>query len=241
MSITGNERVTCLCGAPVEVTLAESINAARHPHLREMVLARTLHRFACGSCARTLVFEKALSYVDWDRRQLIQVAARGDLHRADVLADETRELRDRAFRVGPQAVQALKSSFFVRLCFGYEELREKLVAFDAGLDDGLLELVKCEVLAAEPAMADSGVLTLRLDAVEDDGSLRFVVERITPAAGPEVVTVQRALYDHLAGLPDEVKARRPRIENGPHVSLLRLFDWPKPSASGAAPVRRSLL
>lgn len=245
MSLTGSERVTCVCGAPVEVTLADSINAVRHPHLRAMVLERRLHRFECGTCGRILAFDKPLSYVDVERRQFLHVAPRAELHRAAELVELTRSLYARAFSVGPEAMQAEGSGYFVRLCFGYEELREKLLAFDHGLNDLVLEVLKCELLAAEPSLLASGVLTLFLEAVRDDGSLELRPERLSPTAeatgAPASITVQRAFYDHLAARYPEVLARRPQLASGPHVSLLRLLDWPAPAVPAAATVRRSLL
>jgi hypothetical protein len=249
VSLTEGQRIPCVCGALVDVFLADSINAARHPHLRQMILDRRLHRFACASCERTLIFETSLSYVDWNRRQYIQVAPRRDLHRAGELVAMTRALRERMFTAAPAAVRALEAEFVVRLCFGYEELREKLVAFEHGLDDLVLEVAKAELLVAEPSLRQSGVLTLYLDTVGADGTMELVVERPLTAASvaearageaPQRVTVQRALYDHLAGRYPEVLARKPHIADGPHVSLLRLIDWPA-ADSPPAPQRRSLL
>jgi hypothetical protein len=45
MSITHRERFSCSCGAAVEAFVADSLNAGRHPHLKELLLARQLHRF----------------------------------------------------------------------------------------------------------------------------------------------------------------------------------------------------
>src|SRR4051794_30365485 len=107
MSITSTQQIPCVCGAPVDVTLAESINAVRHPHLRNMVFERRLHRFECGACARVLHFEKELTYIDVERQQFIHVAPRTDLHRADELVEQTKALYERAFSVGPAPVQAV--------------------------------------------------------------------------------------------------------------------------------------
>jgi hypothetical protein len=58
MSITETFSLDCDCGARVEVLCCLSINAERHPHLREALLDRTLHQFQCGACGAALAVEK---------------------------------------------------------------------------------------------------------------------------------------------------------------------------------------
>src|ERR1700759_175994 len=73
MSQTANHEVRCRCGAAVSVFCADSINAERHPHMRDAILSRTLHVFRCGACGRSLSGGKPLLYVDLVRRQLYGV------------------------------------------------------------------------------------------------------------------------------------------------------------------------
>lgn len=226
MSQTATHEVLCACGATVSVFCADSINAERHPHMRDAVLARTLHVFQCEACLGRIVVDKPFVYVDLARRQLYGVhpaheRAHERVHGEALMAMWARTL-------GPEAGVAARSlfrgdSFHVRLCYGAEELREKLVAHDAGLRDLVVEAIKAEVLASSPELRAADVIALRLDEVRDD-VLVFLCERATdpPSLLDRAITVDRARYDELAAVPwTELCARMPGIAAGPHVSMLR--------------------
>jgi hypothetical protein len=221
MSITRTEQVACGCGAPVEIDLCDSLNAERHPHLRERVMHRRLHTAICVACARVTIVEHQFLYVDLARRQVLGVFARADRDDADDRAREVEAMFERWFRGdAPRWMRELAERCLVRACFGLEELREKLVADEAGLDDLALEALKCVVLAGDPGFRDVGAATLRLDRVERDLLELVAVDADDLPCGAEV-QVARA---ELARLPRgaALLAAYPGIAAGPHVSMLRL-------------------
>jgi hypothetical protein len=232
MSQTATHEVRCRCGATVSVFCADSINAERHPHMRDAVLSRTLHVFQCAVCLGAIAVDKPLLYMDLGRRQLYSVHPAGE--RADERAHGEALIRIWSTAVGDQAGGAARQAFagdefHVRLCYGLEELREKLVGQDAGLRDLVIEALKAEVLAQSEELRRLGVVALRLDGVNAAGQLVLLAERPTdPPSLLEVgLVVDRARYDALAALPwQDVLARFPGIAAGPHVSLLR---WTLPS------------
>lgn len=227
MSIVHRVPLACACGAPLAVSVADSINAVRHPHLREAVLAATLHRFTCTVCGRVTAVDQPLLYIDFDRRQFFGVRPARDLDDADVHARAIDEVFERTVaRDAPAAVRALASRFMVRVCFGLDELRDKLIVDDHRLDDLVVEEVKCRVLASDPRFRALGVLTLWLVDVADDGALTMLPSDLgdgTMRAPVPPVVVERAVYDDVAALGrDAIRAARPGIAVGTHVSLLRL-------------------
>jgi len=232
MSQTASHEVRCRCGATVSVFCADSINAERHPHMREAILARTLHVFQCGACLTSIAVDKPVLYVDLARRQMYGVHPASE--RASERAHGEALLALWSGSVGDAAGGAARAAFdgdafHVRVCYGLEELREKIVAHDAGLRDLVLEALKLDVMAGHPELQQLAVVALRLDGVTGDGALAFVAER---ASDPPTVlgvglTVPRARYDELAQLPwQDVLARYPGIASGPHVSMLRLAGAP---------------
>ena len=234
MSITRNETVRCPCGAAVEVTVADSLNAGRHPHLRQMVLDRTLHTFSCGGCGEPLIIDKDLLFFDWDRKQIIGCYPESE--RPNERACGEALLHAYELTLGKDAlpaVQAVSRDFLVRIVFGYEELREKIVADEAGLSDLALELLKVELMLAEPAFQRDGVITFYLEGVADDGNLVFVPSLPDQPRALNAVpfAVERALYEQLAAHADELYQLRPGIASGPHCSLLRLAHAPSPEPS----------
>jgi len=237
MSLLNHEDRTCACGATLRVLVADSVNAGRHPHLRKAILDGTFHRYRCELCGRTLVIDRALFYFDFDRRQFVGVYPVEQLADADACARATATTFEVTLgREAPAPIAQLAPQFLVRVCFGYDELREKLLCDEAGLSDLVLEELKCELLASDPAFRGGNVVTLWLAAVTDE-LLCFRPAAIGAAVPLQGVEVERALYDEIAARGDAaILAARPGLASGPHVSLLRLVRWataPAASASGS--------
>ena len=240
MSQTATHEVRCTCGAILSVLCADSINAERHPHMREAVLARTLHVFRCDACLASIAVDKPFVYIDLARRQLygVQPPALRALEREH--GEALVNVYERA--LGQRASEAARAmfegdTFHVRLCYGNEALREKLVARDAGLRDLPIEALKAELLAGTPALREAGVIALYLDRV-DDHELVFLAERIGGSSGllEQAVTAERARYDALAAVPwTELLERFPGIASGPHVSVLRWTLAPTDGGDAPAP------
>jgi hypothetical protein len=231
MSITRPEQVDCPCGTPVTVTVADSLNAGRHPHLKQAILDRNLHVFRCDACGGPLVIEKDLLYFDFDRKQFFCMYPRHERAReAELGAEVKRACAAWMGEHAPKFIADYGRELLVRVCFGYEELREKIVIDDAGLSDLVIEAVKLDLLTADPWFEQAGVVTLRLDAVLPDRSLRLLPEWIDPVpppgTEPKVATVSRALYDELDAKFDQILVHHPGLAANAHVSLLRLFAPP---------------
>jgi hypothetical protein len=227
MSQTQSHEVRCRCGATVSVFCADSINAERHPHMRDAILSRTLHVFRCGACGSSLTVDKPLLYVDLVRRELYGVHPASERGREREHGEAL--IATWSVTVGERAGAAARSlfdgaSFHVRLCYGLEELREKIVAHQAGLRDLPFEALKAETLAGSEELRKLSVVALRLEAVRDGGDLVLLAERPTdpPTLLDIGLVVGRARYDALASLPwQDLLARFPGIAAGPHVSMLR--------------------
>ena len=240
MSITRTERVECVCGAPVTMSVADSLNAGRHPHLKQAILDRNLHVFRCDACGGPLVIEKDLMYLDFERKQFFCMYPRHERAReADCSAQVKRAYASWMVDNAPKFLVEYGREVLVRVCFGYEELREKIVIDDAGLSDLVVEAVKLDVLTADPWFEQAGVVTLRLDAVLPDRSLRFLPEWPEPAPPPgiepKVATVSRAIYDEVDARFDEILVHHPGLAGGAHVSLLRLFAPTLPPPPAPSP------
>jgi hypothetical protein len=227
VSITSVREVECRCGAPVRVFVATSVNAERHPHMREAILRRTFHVFECAACHQPIGIDKELLYIDLARGEFYGVFPLAAASDPEPCARQIAAAFETALgaSVGAPARQ-LAAEMRVRVCFGLEELREKIVARNAQLSDLALELVKADILAANPDLAQLGVQTLRLESLGEDGRLGMLLEQ---AGDPprlladRAFTIARDVYDTFAAMPwEQLLARLPGIASGPHVSLLRL-------------------
>jgi hypothetical protein len=223
MSITVSQDLMCGCGETLSVLIVESLNAERHPELREQVLDRSLHVFECDYCGKRTLVETPFLYFDFERRQLLGVHPVTEIAHARERSEELVEiycqrLRDEA----PALVRERAKDFLVRVCFGYEELREKLVIDDAGLSDLVVEALKCQLIGGDERLQASGLVTLRLDAITAEGDLAFVADWMMPTTIPLRVVASRSAYEAIAATRATLLERIPGLASGPHVSLLRL-------------------
>jgi hypothetical protein len=227
VSQTASHDVRCWCGATVSVFCADSINAERHPHMRDAILGRTLHVFECGACLGAIAVDKPLLYVDLGRGELYGVHPAGERglereHGEALIALWSSSVGDAA---GGAAREAFAGDrFHVRVCYGLEELREKIIAHAAGSRDLVIEALKADAMAGRPELGRLAVIALRFDGVAADGRLVFIAERATdpPSLLDLGFVIERARYDELAQLSwQDLLARYPGIAAGPHVSILR--------------------
>jgi hypothetical protein len=179
MSVLDRHELPCpSCGVVSAQELFSSINAARSPQLRGEILAGRLHLLSCPACRCAFRADAPLVYVDSARGQHFL-----ELPRALEPSWEASEgvVREHFARLHEEAHPGL-AGLRERLVFGLDALGEKLVAFEAGVDDAALEVLKMEVLRSSPGVAfhpdarprlvaaDEGELTLAL--CDEEGALR---------------------------------------------------------------------
>lgn len=148
------------CDTPFEVHLLEGLHITRLPAQRQAILDGTFHVFRCPSCGDPTVVEAPAIYTDFDRHHYVAVEVEGDWREA---RRRHQKAFDDAFTLGPPMAEELGRSMTCRLVFGYRALREKLLCFDHGVDDRVLEALKAprgggwrlrEVLAGRHLLCD---------------------------------------------------------------------------------------
>jgi hypothetical protein len=205
MSIWTNQEIACeACGARFRGRVVSGLNLTRNPDVRQAILDEKLHVFECPQCGARVLLDRTFLYTDLERRHFLGVFPRG---------------RERGFRNAERDVEELyrvnivdepsgilfggeDPRFEVRAVFGYGRLREKLVAWDAGLDDRLVEVLKMHLLRERREL--DGFLDLRLDAVagpagplsllalRDDGPERLRID--APLEAYRALEAQRDTY-----------------------------------------------
>lgn len=222
MSTWFPERVTCPhCGHEQQARLAHGVHAVRAPEVRDQILARTFHALTCAECGQGFVAQRPLVYTDTERKHWIHVALADHRPRWPELEDQTTEVYDRAFTGSPLA-REVAERMKVRLVFGLDELREKLVLWAANLDDRAIECLKLELIRRDPALARAELL---VDAVAPDHALTIRIDR------ERTLTVDGALVDQF-DTDQRLSARFPELFGGRYVSLHRLlgarYRWAEP-------------
>ena len=226
------------CGAVLDVRVADSLNANRLPEARQWVLDRTLFQHACP-CGRTITAIQPFLYADFDRGLWLQVLPEDQRptyhrHEREVLA-AYRDAFDPA--TGPRFIDALGAMVTPRVVYGYEELREKVVAADAALHDAMVEALKLELLVGQPELLQRGIVLLTLDDA-DPHVLQFRGYGFPPGGPGEIraeLTVARATYDELIERAALVRDSYPSLFDGVYVNVQRYRHEPPATGARATP------
>lgn len=223
MSVFQQEIVTCPhCGDHRARDVAHSINAERSPQFRDAVLDGTFQRIACEACGAWFEIGHPFLYIDFPRGHWFNVHS--GAHQADwrELERETASAFDLSHGAGaPALARELVVDARVRLVFGLDALREKIVCFDAGLDDVRIEMLKFDQLgiAVGGALLDEHV---HARVVEVGGDALTLLVGAPKADEATVVEVTRSIYDEIERGGDHWAELAAIFSAGPYVDLGRL-------------------
>lgn len=153
-------------GRDEAVTVYDCVSVGRAPHLRDEMLNRTFHLFKREGA--NFVVEKPFLYTDFNRGQVFLVMPRNRRHQH---ATASSWLMEHAM----SSAKRLKSRKPInyRVVFGLGELREKILAFEHGYQDDMLELVKAFIIHEHPFLVQKPRLRLALDEINHD-SLKWI-------------------------------------------------------------------
>ena len=207
--------VTCSCGNTFTANLARSINAGRTPAIREKIIHGDFHQINCSRCGRRQAVESPFFYIDLSRHAIYHVRQRSE--RYNFRRDSTR--LGRAADAVP-AYLASGAPRQLRVIYGLDELREKLVAQDAGLDDRVVELLKIFALHEHPFLMQQPRLLMHLTAV-DAASVDLVAYH---QHGTEKfkVSLPRTVADNIVGREKELRKWVGKAHK--HVDLFSIPD-----------------
>ncbi len=139
------------CGAGQTVTVAIGLHITRLPHVRDQILDGEFHRFDCTTCHKRIEVRQPLVYTDFERGHWIEVRTDDDIASWQEFAPAAAAIFDRAVIHGAPILRSRVETFAVRLVFGYAELREKVLLFEAGLDDRAVECLKLLAIRSDPS------------------------------------------------------------------------------------------
>ena len=148
MSTWEPHEVACAtCGHPIRAHLLKGMHITRLPEVKAAIRDGTFQVFPCPSCGTPTHIEKATIYTDFDAGHHVGVELPSETDWVEAKARH-RKVYDEAFVFGPPVAAELATRTLHRVVFGLRALREKVLAWDAGLDDQLVECAKLELLQA---------------------------------------------------------------------------------------------
>lgn len=141
--------LTCPCGVVLQIHARDHLHVTGEPDVREAIKRGELHTYPCTACGAQVRLDRLLAYTDFDRWHWFAVfpdSARAQWRGAVDFASQSfaATVEQRAAPLVQSWAPRFRAS--MRAIFGLDSLREKLLAFDAGVDDRLLEALKLEVL-----------------------------------------------------------------------------------------------
>ena len=181
MSKPAKTRVTCPhCGAESSQLTYGSIDVTLEPKLKKKLLSGDVFRFICPSCARESAAHHDCLVHDAKREFLIQLTTEAD-------AEALRARLQRATDAKPA-----QAGWRLRIVTDVDDLLEKVLIFDAKLNDGVVEFLKVAAPVSVPGLAGAA---LRFEGVDEKKNLTFVAFRDGHA--PAYATIPRSIYDDM--------------------------------------------
>ena len=140
MSINTKRQIKCpSCGESVEMTLWQSVTADDSPDLKDDVLKGKINIFRCPSCSQVALVPEPMLYTDAKNRLMISFSP----CEGDAGCDLFEKVKDTSRKSGE--LDAL-DGYNLRFATEYNELLEKILIFDNGLNDKPIEVIKLLVL-----------------------------------------------------------------------------------------------
>lgn len=224
MSLFKGASSTCpACQETIPVELVHSVNAGRRPDLRDAIIAGTFQSVTCGKCHAVFRVQPEFNYLDVGRGLWLAAFPLEELVAWNEREAHTRELFEKAYGSrAPAAAQEIGRGLTPRVTFGWAALREKIVAFDGGLDDVTLELCKLAVMRGGGPQPLVDETEFRLYGFEGrDFVMGWIIsasERVV-----DLLQVPRSLYDEIAADREGWQEIRDLLSGGTFVDLERLM------------------
>jgi hypothetical protein len=201
MSRPMQENVACpACKTESPFTMWTSLNVTLDPAQKQPLLAGELFRFTCPSCGERTQVIYPLLYHDMERRLMIWFVPPDENGRT--IAPE---------EAGMKAAGQMQGYTF-RTVLSPNELFEKILVFDAQLDDLTVEMVKLAIATQIPENEQSDETEIYFASLEEgdaaDGpQMMFAV--VTPNGTKGATLPREPIYSNMQKAVAELASRKP--------------------------------
>jgi hypothetical protein len=212
------------CNAESPFTLWRSLNVTLNPAEKHALIAGELFRFTCPGCGATTQVVYPMLYHDMQRKLMIWMMPDDD----DDGDDDD---------VGPPAESGgsglprggVMDGYTARSVRSVNELLEKILIFDADLDDVALEMVKIIIATQLEAGGQPKDATIHFAQVDRDasGAEQLVFAVVTPTGTRAAALPREPMYSNMEKAAAELASRHPPPGKWPRVDaayLNRLMD-----------------
>ena len=182
-------KLTCpICKLEHEAPLFTVIDAGKDKEAREKLISGGFFEFVCPDCGYVTDLRYNCLYVDGDIRELIYIAASGDEPEKD------------AVRASEGIPFCASGDSLMRIVSTADELREKLLIFENGLDDRLVEVCKGIAISQFPSDDDYYITDIKYDVISEQELLRIKCSDDTEQYVLDFGGFYAEIYDSYAAL-----------------------------------------
>lgn len=152
MSLNASQRIKCpKCGQMTEITVWNSITVKDSADLKQDLLSGRVNMFHCPSCSHKALMPTPLLYHDEEKRLMISFSPCSD----EILKYQ---LFDNVQKTSKESGELEKmEGYNLRFVADYNELLEKILIFDNGMNDKTIEVLKLMILSQELEKAEQRV------------------------------------------------------------------------------------
>lgn len=167
MSLNSKQSVRCpKCGQLSEVTVWNSITVKDSGDLKADLLAGKINMFHCPSCSHAALMPTPMLYHDEENLLMFSFSPTND----PVLKQQLYENVQKSSRESGELDKL--SGYNLRFITDYNELLEKILIFDNGLNDKAIEVIKLMILSQD--IEKSQQRNCRFGKVEN-GAIEFMI------------------------------------------------------------------
>ena len=167
MSISEKQTIKCpACGEISDLTVWQSITVSDSPDLKSDLLKGKVNMFCCSACGQKALFPAPLLYEDDAKKLVISFSP---VSTAEAQLRIFEEIKKSSETSGELETYP---DYNLRFVTSYNDLLEKILIFDNGLNDKVIEVIKLLVLAQESEkMAQRACIFGKLE----NGVIEFLV------------------------------------------------------------------
>lgn len=168
MSINVKQQIRCpRCANLSEMTVWQSITVSDSPDLKEDLLRGNVNIFRCPSCGQTALVPNPVLYNDSDKKLMISFSpCEDEVTKAQLFANIKRSSHDSG------ELENLED-YDLRFVSGYNDFLEKILIFDNGLHDKVIEVIKLLVLMQDSDKMDQRICMF---GKAENGEIEFMVQ-----------------------------------------------------------------
>lgn len=221
------------CNAESSFSVWQSLNVTLNPAEKQSLMSGELLKFTCPSCGATMPVVYPLLYHDMERRLMLWMIPDN--------ADGTQAVPDAP--APGEAGGGIVPGYVARVVSSPNELLEKILVFETGLDDLALEMFKIVInlqLEAAGIPKDAKVFFARVDH-DAAGVEQLVFAVVTPTGTRSASLPREPNYTNMAAAAQELASRFPPPGKWPRIDaaylnrLLTLNVAERPGQEGTPP------